>query len=354
MEKTITTFDLENNEWLNDMYKIKKKWVPVFLKDTFFAGMSTSQRSESINSFFDKYVSRKKSLKEFVERYEQALERRYQDEAQEDFWSFHSMPKQRKYSSLFEMQLAGIYTRNVFKKFKDEVLGISSIIPSKVEERQNATKFMVKAYELQEANKKIKEKLNQVIWNARGKRVTCICRLFEFKGYLCRHALSVLLSSGAMEIPSYYILKRWTKDAKDRLVLSKGYTKQGDCSNSKVMRFNDICMRSIKIAEEASLSKKNYEVALVALQETLEKIVDTNTHQENVDATNKMRDDIHNNDMEDVMIVRDPLVSKTVGAPTTRIRSGVEITACKTKKRKCGNCREFGHNISTCPKVSLF
>nr|ABN08815.1 hypothetical protein MtrDRAFT_AC160516g62v2 [Medicago truncatula] len=43
------------------------------MNDTFFGGLSTTQRSESINSFFDKYVCKKTTLKEFVEKYKVAL-----------------------------------------------------------------------------------------------------------------------------------------------------------------------------------------------------------------------------------------------------------------------------------------
>lgn len=38
--------------------------------------LSKTQRSESINSFFDKYVNRKTSLKEFVDQYKLAAQGR--------------------------------------------------------------------------------------------------------------------------------------------------------------------------------------------------------------------------------------------------------------------------------------
>lgn len=47
--------------------------------------MSITQRSKSINSFFDKYVSKKTSLKEFVEKYKLALHDRQKAEMQVDF-----------------------------------------------------------------------------------------------------------------------------------------------------------------------------------------------------------------------------------------------------------------------------
>ncbi|XP_047333206.1 protein FAR1-RELATED SEQUENCE 6-like [Impatiens glandulifera] len=46
-KKFIDEFNLEENDWLNSLYKIHHKWLPAFVKDKFWAGMSTSQRSET-------------------------------------------------------------------------------------------------------------------------------------------------------------------------------------------------------------------------------------------------------------------------------------------------------------------
>ncbi|KAF8364659.1 hypothetical protein HHK36_033339 [Tetracentron sinense] len=54
--------------------------------------MSTTQRSESMNSFFDGYVHAKTSLKEFVDQYDSALRDKYEKEAQADFESFYTKP----------------------------------------------------------------------------------------------------------------------------------------------------------------------------------------------------------------------------------------------------------------------
>lgn len=48
-------------------------WVPAFVNKHFWAGMSSTQWSESMNAFFDKYVNSKTTLKQFVEQYENSL-----------------------------------------------------------------------------------------------------------------------------------------------------------------------------------------------------------------------------------------------------------------------------------------
>jgi hypothetical protein len=39
--------------WLHGLYSERTFWVPAYLKDTFWAGMNTMQRTESMNAFFD-------------------------------------------------------------------------------------------------------------------------------------------------------------------------------------------------------------------------------------------------------------------------------------------------------------
>lgn len=72
------------------MYGERKCWVPTYVKDIFWAGMSTTQRSESMNSFFDGYVNSKTTLKQFVEQYDNALASKMAKENQEDFNSYNS------------------------------------------------------------------------------------------------------------------------------------------------------------------------------------------------------------------------------------------------------------------------
>ncbi|XP_077220183.1 protein FAR-RED IMPAIRED RESPONSE 1-like isoform X2 [Tasmannia lanceolata] len=263
-QQMIEGFDLAKDEWLRTLYEDRRQWVPTYLKDTFFAGMSTSQRNETINFVFDPYVSRKTTLKEFVEQYETALQHRCEKEAQADLETFHRKPS-LKTPSPFEVQLASIYTRDIFKKFQVEVSGIVACHIINSQHEGTTTMYTVKDLE---ATKDF-----TVMWNAYEAKVSCICCLFEFKGFVCRHVMSAFVASGLYEIPSHYILKRWTKDAKCRHVLDRVFFGvQGDCTKSVVQRFNDLYHRSIKFAEEGSLSKGSYSVALRVLQETLERV----------------------------------------------------------------------------------
>ncbi|KAH9734196.1 protein FAR1-RELATED SEQUENCE [Citrus sinensis] len=80
----ITEYDLWDNDWLNGLYEERHRWVPCYLKGYFWAGMSTTQRSESMNAFFNGFVNSKTNLKQFVKQYENALRRKAELEWQAD------------------------------------------------------------------------------------------------------------------------------------------------------------------------------------------------------------------------------------------------------------------------------
>ncbi|KAG8380882.1 hypothetical protein BUALT_Bualt06G0062900 [Buddleja alternifolia] len=55
--KMIVKHSLQNNDdWLQRMFQLRKKWVLVYGRETFCADMSTTQRSESMNNVIKKYI----------------------------------------------------------------------------------------------------------------------------------------------------------------------------------------------------------------------------------------------------------------------------------------------------------
>lgn len=268
--KLLDRFGLRENEWMQSLYEDRKQWVPTFMTDAFLAGMSTGQRSESVNSFFDKYVHKKTTVQEFVKKYEAILQDRYEEEAKADSDTWNKQPT-LKSPSPFEKSVSGVYTHAVFKKFQVEVLGAVACVFKQKQESQDETSIIrVQDFE--------KNQDFDVMWNQMKSEVICVCRSFEYKGYLCRHALVVLQLHSLSVIPSQYILKRWTKDAKNRQFLGEEPEQQ----QSRLQRYNDLCQRAMKLIEEGSLSSESYSIAFRALEEALGNCVSVNTSNKNL------------------------------------------------------------------------
>ena len=48
-QRIMEVYNLQDNEWLQRLFEIRESWIPVYNRSTFFGGMNTTQRSESIN-----------------------------------------------------------------------------------------------------------------------------------------------------------------------------------------------------------------------------------------------------------------------------------------------------------------
>jgi hypothetical protein len=90
-QEVVGRYNLQENTWLCQIYGGRHHWVPAYVKGTFWAGMSTTQRSESMNAFFDGYVGPSTPLKKFVGDYDNALMRIVENEHLADFGSFNKM-----------------------------------------------------------------------------------------------------------------------------------------------------------------------------------------------------------------------------------------------------------------------
>ncbi|KAK8668258.1 hypothetical protein V6N13_105718 [Hibiscus sabdariffa] len=259
----VDVFNLRNDIWFRSLYEDRQKWVPAYMRGIFLAGMSTMQRSDSVSSFFDRYLQRKTILKEFLDQYKTLLLERSEEEAKADFETWHKPPG-LKSPSLFEKQMASFYTHAVFKKFQVEVLGGIACHPRKESEEGGIATFKVQDFE--------KNQDFIVVWNDTTSDISCLCRGFEFNGFPCRHILIILQLSGVQSIPSQHILKRWTKDAKHCQTIGK----QSDVLKTRMQRYNDLCQRAFKLGDEGSLSQESYNIVFNALDEALRKCESVN------------------------------------------------------------------------------
>ncbi|KAI3875220.1 hypothetical protein MKX03_008918 [Papaver bracteatum] len=210
-------YELCDNEWIKDLYEGRHRWVPCFLNDCFWDGMQSIQRSESMNSFFDGYLGPKTTLKQFVEQFERATRDKAEKETVADA---ETCSKLIPTATFFEMekQMQGMYTLSKFKDFKNELTSKMYCELIKQEEDPLGTfKYVTRASVWIEGidGQKIQKQMNfDVVFYSNSCEVSCSCRMFEFEGILCRHALNVLIRHVIKLLPDKYIKTRWRKDVK--------------------------------------------------------------------------------------------------------------------------------------------
>jgi hypothetical protein len=77
----MTKYGLMKNEWFSTNFDMRHSWIPAYLMDVPLAGiLRTTSRSESANSFFNRFIHRKLTFVEFWLRFDIALECQREEE----------------------------------------------------------------------------------------------------------------------------------------------------------------------------------------------------------------------------------------------------------------------------------
>ncbi|PIA24711.1 hypothetical protein AQUCO_78000002v1 [Aquilegia coerulea] len=135
-------YSVVHNEWLQSLYIARQKWVPVYLRDTFFGEMSTTQSTDSVISFFDGYVNASTTIQVLVKQYEKAVASRHEKEVKADYDTINTAPV-LKTPSPIEKQAAGIYASRIFFRFQEELDDILAITATKIEDTGTITTYRV-------------------------------------------------------------------------------------------------------------------------------------------------------------------------------------------------------------------
>ncbi|KAG2702362.1 hypothetical protein I3760_06G085400 [Carya illinoinensis] len=241
-------YDLVGNDWLQNLYNRREKWVPAYLRTTFCVGMSTTQRSESMNKFFKDYVRSSTMVSDFVHQYEKALDACYFKEKEKDVRT-KSTRAVLKTCWTIEEEAAKVYTRKSFEIFQNELFNSQRYKATKVQKEGES-----KMYEVAPNGKD--KRVYYVNLESREPKAICTCHMFEFIGIVCRHILCVLVKKSRLDVlPSHYVVERWTINAKSRAILEipvfEGHVMTQE---DPIMRKNKLMMQFYDIAELGSQS----------------------------------------------------------------------------------------------------
>lgn len=253
-------YDLKRNDWLQSIYSSRRQWVPAYCRDFFFAAIFPCQQFQS--SFFEGYVNQHTTLPLFFRQYENALENSFERELEADFDTLCTTPV-LKTPSPMEKQAANLYTKRIFLKFQEELVETFAYTASRIDGDGENDTYRVAKFEDD-------YKAYFVSLNTSGKKASCSCHMFEYSGILCRHILTVFTVTNILTLPSHYILKRWTRNAKDGVSFDEYFERQGQESLTK--RYNSLCKEAIRYAEAGAIASETYSVALTSLREGEQKV----------------------------------------------------------------------------------
>ncbi|XP_057252341.1 protein FAR1-RELATED SEQUENCE 6 isoform X1 [Beta vulgaris subsp. vulgaris] len=261
----IAKYDLVDNGWLGGLYREREMWVPAYMRHMFWAGMKTTQRVESINSFFDGYVNKHTRLYEFAERYCEAMEVRANDEKENDANSARYV---RTLETDFSVEAIyqKIYTDNKLKEVQRECtrslyLNVQgkNVVSDNVLEHYVQDRVWVRCKDTRKEIVSKKKRMYKVTFDSSTKDVSCACKLFECNGIMCRHMIYVYEIHDQLEVPKKYILRRWRKDVHRKHTRVK-VAYHDPSKTDEVRRYDYIFDKFVPICEKASKYEENIAV----------------------------------------------------------------------------------------------
>ncbi|KAL3687089.1 hypothetical protein R1sor_013398 [Riccia sorocarpa] len=191
----IERHSLQDDRHIKELFDLRKYWCPVYLSSYFFAGMASTQRSESLNSLMDFFMSAQTQLHEFIDAFDQVIGSRIEAEKmatlRDKLGTFRSVT-----STKFEEQAYSALTGYAFNLFRKQlVLSLEYVIHGeKVSHHQHV------------------ETKRTISWVPQTQTIHCSCLSFEYTGILCRHALRALVHFNVTELPEKYLQRRWCRE----------------------------------------------------------------------------------------------------------------------------------------------
>ncbi|QHN81326.1 Protein FAR-RED ELONGATED HYPOCOTYL [Arachis hypogaea] len=206
-------------------------------------------KEQSMHSFFNKFITRNISLIQFVKQYDNCLGSREQAERESDAADFHTVIPCATKSSI-EAQFQDVYTHQKFREVQAQFIGKANCIT-----RLTNSALGYSVYEVgEQVSSSIFNKF-VVTYDSVAAEVKCQCLLFESRGILCRHALSVLSFERVSQVSPRYILERWSKKVKRRHTHIKS-SHDEPLLEPRSKRFDELVFRSQNICEFASESEE--------------------------------------------------------------------------------------------------
>ncbi|XP_056169552.1 protein FAR1-RELATED SEQUENCE 9 isoform X2 [Syzygium oleosum] len=263
-ESLLQRYYITDKEWLQSIYSAREQWVPLFMRDTFFGDLGLAERSEGLNTFFDGYVNASTTIQMLIKQCEKAVANWHEKELKADYDTTNTSPV-LKTPSPMEKQAARLFTRRIFMKFQEELVETLANPATKIEDSGAVSTYRVAKYGEE-------RKAHTVSFNSFEMKANCSCQMFEYTGIICRHILAVFRAENVLTLPSQYILKRWTRNAKIGSMTDENAPEPTNPRESLTVRYNNLRQEAIKYVEDGAKSIYIYNVAMDALQEAAKKV----------------------------------------------------------------------------------
>ncbi|KAJ4785462.1 Protein FAR1-RELATED SEQUENCE 5 [Rhynchospora pubera] len=256
--------------WLDGMYKIKEKWAQCYMKQALTLDLQNLELNEGFIKDLKACLNSELEVVHFFKQFEALVAQTRQKEIESEIVSKRRVPFLKMKTPIL-LQASRIYTPRIFESFQDEYEVAMGAYVKPPFEGQQKNEFIVSVGDLELESRF--EKSFKVIGNVSDQMVLCSCNKFQSHGLLCGHALKILDLMNIKLLPEHYIMKRWTKEARNvagttSLTANGEHVKLGVAARNKIL-----CRKFFKIAARASMYEESF-LVVDSLLDNLDKQVE--------------------------------------------------------------------------------
>ncbi|XP_020174482.1 protein FAR1-RELATED SEQUENCE 5-like [Aegilops tauschii subsp. strangulata] len=205
-KRLMDKYNLHDDATMVAMWNKRERWISAYFKEIFYAKMTSTQRSESMNYVLKKnFVSERQNLHRFVTQVNSCVKTRRQIENQETMGNRKAQNTLTFYG--FDTQMAKLYSRAVYSEIRKR-LKLSTLFTAT--EMEEPTKYLVRYNNPQKLSAWAQHAF-QVVADPVGETYECECRLWDHTGIFCVHVLCMMQTIKATSVPEKCILRRYTK-----------------------------------------------------------------------------------------------------------------------------------------------
>ncbi|XP_058751298.1 protein FAR1-RELATED SEQUENCE 5-like [Vicia villosa] len=199
-------YNLSENEWLRQIYESRNQWAIAYGRHIFCADIVSLLVRENLTGNLKKHLKNNDSgVLPFLKHLGKLGTDWHYKELEANYDTSRQMPALM--GDIVTLKRAREpYTPKVFELFQKEYEACLNLVLKLCSENGSLYNYKVSIYE------QVRE--YTVSFDSSDETICCSCMKFEFVGVLCCHALKVLDYRNIRIVPSKYILKRWTKDAR--------------------------------------------------------------------------------------------------------------------------------------------
>ncbi|XP_016185792.1 protein FAR1-RELATED SEQUENCE 5-like [Arachis ipaensis] len=318
----ITSFDLEDNDWVAKTYEKIEMWANAYLCEKFCASIRTTSRCEGINSSLKKFIKSGNCIIELVENLDRVVKDYRNNEYIADCKTLYSNLVMTTGLETLERSVSKFYTREIFNEVQKQIEGVGALLVLHRDSIGGTEKFMFQKY-------RKPHHVYSVFMDRSCDKYECSCKLWERLRIPCCHIFCILKEPEKEDLPSRLVLRKWCKDAK--VANSSSQHASVNPTDGFRVRYGALWSAYLSLCFTAAQCTETYNTAMTEVTRMSREFASLGGIGQRSSRVQAGADETH---------ILDPKIIRSKGAPrgSTNANNG----------RRCRRCLGLGHDKRNC------